>query len=61
MMKRLDSFYKEVYSIHRLSLVNIIDYPTRYFFELEKSKKLFGGKKISHIIRVETPKIACFI
>jgi hypothetical protein len=45
MMKRLDSFYKEVYSIHRLSLVNIIDYPTRYFFELEKSKKLSGAKR----------------
>jgi TDG/mug DNA glycosylase family protein len=63
---RVDESLKRVYTkkfnaVYRLGFVNIIDRPTRDVSELEKGEELPGRKKISRIIRVEMPKVACFI
>jgi TDG/mug DNA glycosylase family protein len=54
-------YTKKFNAVYRLGFVNIIDRPTRDVSELEKGEELPGRKKISRIIRAETPKVACFI
>jgi double-stranded uracil-DNA glycosylase len=58
-LKRM--YTKKFNAVYRLGFVNIIDRPTRDVSELEKGEELPGRKKISRIIRVEMPKVACFI
>jgi TDG/mug DNA glycosylase family protein len=58
-LKRM--YTKKFNAMYRLGFVNIIDRPTRNVSELEKGEELSGRKKISRIIRVEMPKVACFI
>jgi len=58
-LKRM--YTKKFNAMYRLGFVNIIDRPTRDVSELEKGEELYGRKKISRIIRVEMPKVACFI
>lgn len=54
-------YKKKFNAFYRLGLVNIINRPTRDISELKKGEELPGRKKISRIIRNETPKIVCFI
>lgn len=58
-LKRM--YTKKFNAVYRLGFVNIIDRPTRDVSELEKGEELPGRKKISRIIRVEMPKVVCFI
>jgi TDG/mug DNA glycosylase family protein len=54
-------YIKKFNAVYRLGFVNIIDRPTRDVSELEKGEELPGRKKISRIIRIEMPKVVCFI
>jgi len=54
-------YTKKFNAEYRLGFANIIDRPTRDVSELKKGEELPGRKKISRIIRVEMPKVACFI
>ena len=54
-------YTKKFNAVYRLGFVNIIGRPTRDVSELKKGEELPGRKKISHIIRAEMPKVACFI
>ena len=58
-LKRM--YTKKFNAVYRLGFVNIIDRPTRDVSELKKGEELPGRKKISRIIRVEMPKVVCFI
>jgi len=58
----LARLYKEKFNtVYRLGFVNIIDRPTPSITGLKKGEELPGRKKISRIIKTETPKIVCFI
>jgi len=58
-LKRL---YQEKFNaVYSLGLVNIIKRPTRDVTELVRGEEFPGRKKISQIIKAETPKVACFI
>ena len=59
LLKRM--YTKKFNAVYGLGFVNIIDRPTRDVSELKKGEELPGRKKISRIIRVEMPKVACFI
>lgn len=60
--KILKNFYKEKFNtIYGLGFVNIIDRPTRNITEIKKHEELPGRKKISRIIKKETPKVVCFV
>ena len=63
---RNDDVLKRVYEekfngVYGLGFVNIIDRPTRDVTKLNKDEELPGRKKISRIIKAETPKVVCFI
>ena len=58
----LARMYKERFNaVYGLGFVNIIERPTRDITGIEKHEELPGRKKISRIIKTETPKIVCFI
>src|SRR5579864_3809247 len=60
--KKLARIYKEKFNaVYGLGFVNIIDRPTVDITGIEKHEHLRGRKKISRIIKVEMPKIVCFI
>ena len=60
--KMLERVYKERFNqIYGLGFVNIIDRPTRDITEIKKGEELPGRKKIFRIIKVELPKIVCFV
>lgn len=60
--KTLEQMYKEKFNAeYGLGFVNIIDRPTVDITGIEKREELPGRKKISRIIKVEMPKIVCFI
>ncbi len=44
-----------------MGLINIISRPTRDVTQLVKGEELPGRKKISRIIKAETPKVVCFV
>ena len=63
---RDDASLKRMYetkfnAVYRLGLVNIINRPTRTISELKKGEELPGRKKISRIIKIERPRVVCFI
>jgi double-stranded uracil-DNA glycosylase len=58
----LKRIYKEKFNaVYGLGLVNIINRPTQDVTKLNKGEELPGRKKISRIIKAETPKVVCFI
>lgn len=60
--KTLARMYREKFNTeYGLGFVNIIDRPTVDITRIEKHEHLPGLKKISRIIKTETPKVVCFI
>ncbi len=60
--KILERVYKEKFNtVYGFGFVNIIDRPTRDITGIKKYEELPGRKKIFRIIKVEMPKIVCFI
>jgi TDG/mug DNA glycosylase family protein len=60
--KALARMYKEKFNaVYGLGLVNLIDRPTVDITGIEKHEHVPGRKKISRAIKVEEPKIVCFI
>jgi len=58
----LARIYKTKFNaLYGLGFVNIINRPTRDITELEKGEELPGRRRISRIIKAETPKVVCFI
>lgn len=58
----LKRVYKEKFNtVYGLGLVNIISRPTKDVTKLHKDEELPGRKRISRIIKVEMPRVACFI
>ena len=58
----LKKVYKEKFNtVYGLGLVNIINRPTQDITKLYKGEELPGRKKVSGIIKSETPKVVCFI
>jgi double-stranded uracil-DNA glycosylase len=58
----LKRIYQEKFNaVYGLGLVNIINRPTQDVTKLNKGEELPGRKKISRIIKAETPKVVCFI
>jgi double-stranded uracil-DNA glycosylase len=63
---RNDDVLKRVYEkkfngVYGLGFVNIIDRPTQDVTKLYGGEELPGRKKIKRIIKVEMPKVVCFI
>ncbi len=59
---KLVKVYKDKFNrIYRLGLVNIIDRPTVDVTLLRKGEEHKGRKKIEKIIKIQKPKIVCFI
>ncbi len=63
---RNDDMLKQIYkkkfnTVYGLGFVNIIDRPTPDITGIKKGEELPGRRKISRIIKAETPKVACFI
>lgn len=58
-LKRM--YEKKFNAVYGLGLVNIINRPTRDVTKLIKGEELPGRKKISRIIKAETPNVACFV
>jgi TDG/mug DNA glycosylase family protein len=58
-LKRI--YKKKFNAVYGLGLVNIINRPTQDVTKLNKGEELPGRKKISRIIKVEMPKVVCFI
>lgn len=60
--EELKCMYTEKFNeVYGLGLVNIISRPTQDVTKLIKGEEEPGRKKISRIIKSETPKVACFI
>lgn len=60
--EELKRMYTEKFNeVYGLGLVNIISRPTQDVTKLIKDEELPGRKKISRIIKAETPNVACFI
>ena len=58
----LKSMYQAKFNaVYGLGLVNIINRPTQDVTKLVKGEELPGRKKVSRIIRSETPNVACFV
>ena len=58
----LKRMYQEKFnSVYGLGLVNIINRPTQDVTELVKGEELPGRKKVSRIIKSETPNVVCFV
>lgn len=58
----LKRMYREKFNaVYGLGLVNIINRPTQDVTELLKGEELPGRKKVSRIIRSESPNVACFV
>lgn len=58
----LKRMYQEKFnSVYGLGLVNIINRPTQDVTKLLKGEELPGRKKVSRIIKSETPNVACFV
>jgi len=58
----LKKMYQEKFNaVYGLGLVNIINRPTQDVTKLVKGEELPGRKKVSRIIKAETPNGACFI
>jgi len=58
----LKKMYQEKFNaVYGLGLVNIINRPTQDVTKLVKGEELPGRKKVSRIIKAETPNVACFI
>ncbi len=58
----LKRMYQEKFNAgYGLGLVNIINRPTQDVTHLVKGEELPGRTKVSQIIKVETPNVACFI
>ena len=58
----LKRIYQEKFnSVYGLGLVNIINRPTRDVTKLLKGEELPGRKKVSRIIKSETPNVVCFV
>jgi TDG/mug DNA glycosylase family protein len=60
--EELKRIYREKFNrIYRLGFVNIINRPTRDISALKKGEELPGRRRISRIIKTETPPVVCFI
>lgn len=58
----LKRMYQEKFNaVYGLGLVNIINRPTQDVTKLTKGEELPGRKKVSRIIKSETPNVACFV
>ena len=63
---RKDEALKQMYeerfnTVYGLGLVNIIDRPTKDVTKLVKGEELPGRKKVSRIIKSQSPNVACFV
>ncbi|MFA6262489.1 MAG: mismatch-specific DNA-glycosylase [Bacteroidia bacterium] len=59
LLKRL--YTKKFNRVYKLGFINIISRPTRGISELTRGEELPGRKKISTIIKLQKPKVVCFI
>jgi TDG/mug DNA glycosylase family protein len=58
----LKRMYREKFnSVYGLGLVNIIDRPTKDITKLVKGEELPGRRKVSRIIKSQSPNVACFV
>lgn len=58
----LKCIYKDKFnSVYGLGFVNIVNRPTPRITLLKKHEELPGRKKVSRIIKVEAPKVVCFV
>lgn len=58
----LRKMYRERFNtVYGLGLVNIINRPTKDVTKLIKGEELPGRKRISRILKSETPNVACFV
>jgi TDG/mug DNA glycosylase family protein len=58
----LKKMYQEKFNaVYGLGLVNIINRPTQDVTKLVKGEELPGRKRVSRIIRSQTPNVACFV
>jgi len=54
--------YREKFNpVYGLGLVNIINRPTKDVTKLAKGEELPGRKKVSRIIKSQSPNVACFV
>lgn len=59
LLKRL---YTEKFNrVYKLGFINIISRPTRGISDLTRGEELPGRNKISSIIKLQKPKVVCFI
>jgi TDG/mug DNA glycosylase family protein len=59
MLKRV--YKKKFNAVYGLGFVNIIDRPTCDITGIKKGEELPGRRKVSRIIKIEIPKVTCFI
>lgn len=60
--RTLAKLYKEKFNaVYKLGFVNIIDRPTPNISKLIKNEELSGRKRITRIIKTETPQVVCFV
>lgn len=58
----LARMYKEKFNpVYKLGFINIINRPTPSIATLKKDEELAGRKRITRILRTETPKVVCFV
>lgn len=63
---REDSFLQELYAKrfnqeHKLGLINMIDRPSISTVDLIKDEELPGRRRLAKVIRLEKPKVVCFV